>query len=86
MHYIDEIAHVLKHSHGIFVVGAFDKILYEGYIWVGPRAVLYFILHKSIFLHLVHHGINFYEKYINTNDRKYILMMVGVVFFQNKRL
>ena len=62
---IDKIAHILKHSHGRCVVGAFDKILHEGFIWNGPIAVLYFILHKSICIHFVHHGTNFYEKYKN---------------------
>ena len=39
---IGKIAHVLKHSHGMCVVGAFDKVLHEGSIWTGHRAVLYF--------------------------------------------
>ena len=38
--------HVLKHSHGKWVVGAFDKILLEVSICTGRRAVLYFILNK----------------------------------------
>ena len=70
MHDIGKRAHVLKHSHGRCVVGPFDKILHEGSIWTGHRAVLYFILHKSIFLHFVHHGTIFYEKYITSEDRK----------------
>ena len=69
MNDIGKRAHVLKHSHGRCVVGAFDKILHEGYIWAGPISVLSFILHKSIFLYFVHHGTKFYDKYINTNDR-----------------
>ena len=48
MNEIEKI-HVLKHSHGRCVVGAFDKILYKVSIWTGNRAVLYFILHKSTF-------------------------------------
>ena len=51
MNDIGKRAHVLKHSHGRCVIGAFDTNLYEGYIWTGHRAVLLFILHKSIFLH-----------------------------------
>ena len=62
-------AHVMKNSHGRCVVGAHDKILHEGYIWTGHRSVLSFILHKSIFLHFVHHGKIFYDKYITSYDR-----------------
>ena len=55
------------------MVGAFDKNLHEGYIWTGHRAVLSFILHKSIFLHFVHNGKIFYGKYISSdNKKKYI--------------
>ena len=54
--------HVLKHSHGRCVIGYFDKILYEGSIWNDHRAVLLFILQKSIFLHFVHNGTRFYDK------------------------
>ena len=67
---IGKIAHVLKHSHGRCVVGAFDKSLHDGSIWAGHRAVLYFILHKSIFIHFVHNGTIFYDKYITSDDRK----------------
>ena len=62
---IGKISDVLKHSHGSCVIGAFDKILHEGSIWTGHRAVLYFILHKSIFIHFLHNGTKFYEKYIS---------------------
>ena len=86
MNYIGERAHFIKHSHGICVVGAFDKFLHGVYIWTGTRVFIYFILHKSTFLHFVHHGTDFYEKYINTDDRKIRLMMIGVVFFQNRRI
>ena len=55
---IGKIAHVIKHSHRRCVVDAFDKILHEDSICTGPRAVLSFILHKSIFLHFVHYGKN----------------------------
>ena len=49
------------------------KILHEGSLWTGHRAVISFILHKSIFIHFVHHGTKFYEKYISTkNWLKYI--------------
>ena len=49
---------------------ALEKILYEGSIWTGPRAVIYFTLHKSIYLYFIHHGTNFYDKYIKSADRK----------------
>ena len=44
MNDIGKRAHVLKHSHGRCVVGAFDKSLLEGSIWNGHRAVLSLIL------------------------------------------
>ena len=46
MNEIGKIAHVLKHSRGRCVIGAFDKILHEGSIWNGHRDVLPFILQK----------------------------------------
>ena len=73
MNEIGKRAHVLKHSHGRYVVGAFDKILHDGSIWTGHRAVLYFILHRSIFIHFLHHGTIFYDRYIaSDNKNKYI--------------
>ena len=50
--------HILKHTCGRCVVGAFDTNLHEGSIWNVPRSVTYFILHKSIFIHFLHHGKN----------------------------
>ena len=70
MNDIGKRAHVLKHSHGRCVVSAFDKLLHERSIWTGPKTVISFVLHRSIFLHFVHHGTKFYWKYINTDDRK----------------
>ena len=73
MNDIGKRAHVLKHSHGRCVIGSFDNILHEGSIWTDHRAVLSFILHKSIFLHFVHDGTRFYDKYISSKNRlKYI--------------
>ena len=69
MNDVVKIARVLNHSHGRCVVGAFDKILHEESIWTVPKTVVYFILHKSIFLHLLHHGTKFYDKYIKYDDR-----------------
>ena len=55
-----KIAHVLNNSHVRCVVVAFDKSLHEGYIWVGHRDALSFILHKLIFICFVNHVTNFY--------------------------
>ena len=64
-------AHVLKHSHGRCVVGSFDKILHEGSLWTGHRAVISFILHKSTFQHFVQCGTKFYENiYVITESAK----------------
>ena len=46
MNDIGKRAHILKHLHGRCVIGSFDKILHEGSIWTGHRAVISFILHK----------------------------------------
>ena len=46
MNDIGKREHVLKNSHGRCVIGAFDKVLHEGSIWTGHRAVLLFILNK----------------------------------------
>ena len=73
MNDIGKRAHILKHSHGRCVIGYFDKILHEGSLWTGHRAVLSFILHKSIFLLFVHNAKKLYDKYISTKNRlKYI--------------
>ena len=58
------------HSHVRCVVKTFDKILYEGFILTGHRAVLLFILHKTIFLHFVYHGTKFYDRCIKSDNRK----------------
>ena len=66
MNDIGKRAHVMKHLHGRCDIGYFDKILHEGSISTGHRAVLSFILHKSIFIHFVHNGTRFYDKYISS--------------------
>ena len=72
MNDIGKIAHVLKHSHGRCVIGSYDKILHEGSLWTGHRAIISFILHKSIFQHFVQCGTKFYEKYMSSqNQQKY---------------
>ena len=62
--------HVLKHSQGVCVVTAFDKIQHEGSIWTGYISVLSLILHKSIFIHFVDHGKKFYDRYITSDNKK----------------
>ena len=59
---IGKRAHVLNHLNGMCVIVPFGKILHEDYIWNGNRTVLYSILHKSLFLHFVHHGTILYDK------------------------
>ena len=86
MNDIGKRAHVIKHSHGRCVVGAFNKILHEGYFWNGHRALIYFILHKSILLHFLHHGTNFYEKYIESSDRKICIDYYGSIIFPKKKV
>ena len=46
MNDIRKRAHILKHSRGRCVVGAFDKILRLVSIWAGPKASLSFIIQK----------------------------------------
>ena len=46
------------------------KKIHEGSIWTVYRVVFFFILHKSIFLHFVHHGKMLYGRYINASDIK----------------
>ena len=79
-------AHVTMHSHGRCMVGEFDNILLEVYICAGPRSVLSFILKKLTIPHFVQNSTQFYDKYIKPSDRKNILMMMGVVSFQRRRI
>ena len=70
MNYIGKRSHVMKHSHRRCVFGSLGKNLHGGSNWTGYRAVLSVIPNKSIFLHFVHHGTRFYDKYIKSNDKK----------------
>ena len=65
-------AHILKHSHGRMVFGPFEKVFHEGTLWSGYRAVIYFVLTKQIFLHFFYHGNRFYNRYLNSVDKKKI--------------
>ena len=79
-------SNVLKHSHGRCVVGDFDKILHEGSICTGHIDILFFILHKSICLHFVHHGKIFYDKYITSDDRKKCIDDDGSGFISKQKV
>ena len=46
MNDIGKRIHVLKYSHGRWVVGDFDKNLHKGSVLTGHRDILSFILHK----------------------------------------
>ena len=63
-------AHILKHLHGRMIFGPFEKVLHEGTLWSGYRAVISFILTKQIFLHFFRHGGRFHNRYIDTADKK----------------
>ena len=82
MNDIGKRSHVLKHSHGRCVVGAFDKSLHEGSIWTGHRTILYFINNSP----LCTSCYNFYDKYITSYDRKKYIDDDGSGVFQNKSL
>ena len=60
---------VLKHLHGRMIFGPFEKCFHEDTIWRGPRAVIYFILTKQIFLHFYCHGDRFYNQYTNKTGK-----------------
>ena len=63
-------SHILKNSHGRMVFGTFEKVFHEGTMWSGYRSVIYFILTKQIFLHFFRHKHYFYDRYINSANRK----------------
>ena len=44
-------AYILKHLHVIMIFSLFEKVLHEGNLWSGYRAIMSFILTKQIFLH-----------------------------------
>ena len=79
-----KIAHVLKHSHVMRVVGVFDKILHEGSIWTGRTSVLSLIFTNQYFftfyIMLQHFMTYIYNQMIKRN----ILIITGVVFFRKK--
>ena len=46
------------------------KVFHEGTLWSGYRAVISFILTKQILLHFFRHGDRFYNRYLNSVDKK----------------
>ena len=80
---LDNKVHILKHLHGRMVFGPFEFFPHEGTLWSGYRAVIYFILIKKNFLHFFRHGYHFYDRYLNSVDKKSILMMMVLVRNQN---
>ena len=66
-------AHILKHLHGRMIFGPFENVFHEVTLWSGYRSVISSILTKQIFLHFFRHGNRFYNRYLNSVDkRKYI--------------
>ena len=51
------------------MVGPFGFFVNEGSIWNGKISILYFILHKSIYIHVVHDGTITFDKYITSDYR-----------------
>ena len=62
--------HILKHSHGRMIFGPFERVFREGTQWSGFRSVISFILTKQIFVNFFRHQNNFYDRYINSANRK----------------
>ena len=77
-------AHVTNHAHGRCVVGALFKILHEGSIWAVPRVVVFFTLHKPIFIYFLHYGKRFYDKYIKSDEKKKYIDDYGSCIFPKK--
>ena len=63
-------AHILKHLHGRRIFGPFETVFQEGTLWSGYRALISFILTKTIFLHLFCHGDRFYKPIYKYNRQK----------------
>ena len=84
--YIGKRSHIIKHSHVRCVVGAFDKNLHEGYIWNGPRDIISFPSTNQYFFTLYIMVQNFMTNIYNLMTERNIFMMMGMVFFQNKKL
>ena len=75
-YYFESRAHILKLLHGRIIFGPFEKVFHEVTLWSGYRAVISFILTNQIFAHFFCHGDRFYNRYINTADKKNILIMM----------
>ena len=69
-------AHKLKNLHGRMIFGPFTKVFHEVTLWSGYKAVISCILKKQIFLHFYRHGDRFYNQYLNSVDKCFLMMMV----------
>ena len=68
------------------MVGALDKILHEAYILTGIRAVISYILQKSIFIQFINHGTIFYDKYITSDNKKKYIDDDGISIFSKQKI
>ena len=66
-------AHVLKHSHNWIIIGPFEGFFHEISLWRGHISVIYFILTKQCFVHVISQLDIFYKQYIKSEIRaKYL--------------
>ena len=80
-----KIAHVLQHSHGRCVIGAFDKIYMKALF--GTYIDLFYCLSSTIqYLFTQYIMVQDFMANIYHQEKRNISMMTGVVFFQNKML
>ena len=56
-----QITHVLKRSHGRYIIRPFGSVFHEGSLRRN-RVIIYFIMYKSIFLQFHYKGDVFYNK------------------------
>ena len=68
IYYLGLRSYVLNHLHERCIYGPVEKVFHEITVWIGNRAFRAFIVHKTLILHLYHHGDVFYNSYIETED------------------
>ena len=68
--------HVLKTLHGRMIFGPFEKYFPVGSLWRVPRAIIYFILTKQIFLHFYLRRDRFVTDIFIKQTKQSILMTV----------
>ena len=64
-----QIAHVIKYLHVRCVVCPFERIFYEGTICRWNKSVILLNIHNSLFKCFYYHRDEFYNKYMNTENR-----------------